>query len=122
MCDALRTEAVAPRRAGAALLLAVLAASGTAWALTGDAAPYRVTQKGRAFAPGSIFMHAGQAIEIVNDDGELIHHAYLDNPNFSFDTGEQRPGSKTVVAFPRPGQFTILCGIHPKMKLLVAVK
>ncbi len=111
-----------PRRVGAALLLAALAGSGAALALTGDAPLYRVTQKGRAFAPGSVFMHAGQSIEIVNDDGELVHHAYLDNPNFSFDIGEQGPGSKSVVAFPRQGQFTILCGIHPKMKLLVSVK
>ena len=39
-----------------------------------------------------------------------------------FDTGEQLPGSKTVVRFPSAGQFTILCGIHPKMKLAVSVK
>lgn len=122
MCDARRMSAAAPKRAGVALLIAALASSGAALGLAGDAGHYRVMQKGRAFAPGSIFMRAGESIEIVNDDGELVHHAYLDNPNFSFDTGEQSPGSKTVVAFPRAGQFTILCGIHPKMKLLVAVK
>lgn len=117
-----RTDGVAASRAGTALLLAALACSGTALALTGDAAPIRITQKGRAFAPGSIAMTSGQAIEIVNDDGELVHHAYLESPDFSFDTGEQAPGSRTVVVFPRAGKFTVMCGIHPKMKLHVFVK
>ncbi|MBB2960057.1 hypothetical protein [Methylobacterium sp. R2-1] len=123
MSDACRVWcAFAPRRAGSFLLLASVVASGTALALTGDASSYRVMQKGRAFAPGAVSLRAGEAIAIVNDDGELVHHAYLDNPEFSFDIGEQVPGSKTVVYFPKAGQFTVLCGIHPKMKLAVSVK
>ncbi|HJE25840.1 MAG TPA: hypothetical protein K8W01_19505 [Methylorubrum populi] len=122
MSDVRLRGAATPRRAGAALLLLSLATSGAALALAGTAASHRVTQKGRAFAPGAVALRTGEAIEIVNDDGELVHHAYLDSPQFSFDTGEQGPGSKTVVSFPQPGQFTILCGIHPKMKLLVSVK
>lgn len=112
------------RRTGAVLLLSTFTfvASGAALSLSGDAASHRVTQKGRAFAPGAITLRAGESIAIVNDDGELVHHAYLEGPDFSFDTGEQLPGSKTVVTFPKSGQFTILCGIHPKMKLAVAVK
>ena len=123
MSDAGRVRcAIAPRRSGSALLLASVVASGTAFALAGDAASYRVTQKGRAFAPGAVSLRAGEAIAIINDDGELVHHAYLDAPDFSFDTGEQLPGSKTVVHFPKAGHFTVLCGIHPKMKLAVSVK
>lgn len=123
MADARRTtSAIALRRAAPLLLCTSLAASGAALALSGDAPSYKVTQKGRAFAPGSIAMRTGEAIALVNDDGELVHHAYLDHPEFSFDTGEQGPGSKTVVTFPKAGQFTILCGIHPKMKLAVSVK
>lgn len=121
MSDVRSMGATAPRRAGAALLVIALSASGTALAVASDPASHRVTQKGRAFAPGAITMQAGEVIEIVNDDGELVHHAYLDSPEFSFDTGEQGPGSKTVVSFPRRGQFTVLCGIHPKMKLFVSV-
>ncbi|MGE7157504.1 hypothetical protein ACQKJ1_27770 [Methylorubrum rhodesianum] len=110
------------RRVGSVLLLTSLTASGAALALAGDTVSLKVTQKGRAFAPGAISLQAGDAIAIVNDDGELVHHAYLESPGFSFDTGEQLPGSKTVVRFPTAGQFTILCGIHPKMKLAVSVK
>ncbi len=115
-------RAAAGRRTGSVLLLITLAASGTALALSGDAASHRVTQKGRAFAPVAVSLRAGEAIAIVNDDGDLIHHAYLESPDFSFDTGEQLPGSKTVVGFPKSGQFTVLCGIHPKMKLSVSVR
>ncbi|WP_232629697.1 hypothetical protein [Methylobacterium sp. Leaf118] len=99
-----------------------VASAGAALALTGSPALTRVTQKGRAFAPGAVSLQAGERIEIVNDDGELVHHAYLEHPDFGFDIGEQSPGSKSVVAFPKKGTFTVLCGIHPKMKLLVAVK
>lgn len=83
---------------------------------------YRVSQKGRAFTPASLEVQNGDSIAFMNDDGELLHHAYLDNDRFSFDTGDQGPGSKTVVAFPTTGTFTVMCGIHPKMKLTVQVR
>ena len=63
----------------------------------------------------------GETVQIVNDDGDLLHHAYLESNRFSFDSGDQEPGSKTDVTFPVSGTFTVLCGIHPKMKLLVRV-
>lgn len=123
MSDTCRHKGAVNRwRASSALLLTSLTASGAALALTGDTASLKVTQKGRAFAPGAISLQAGEAIAIVNDDGELVHHAYLESSDFSFDTGEQLPGSRTVVRFPKAGHFTILCGIHPKMKLAVSVK
>jgi plastocyanin len=81
-----------------------------------------VSQKGRAFQPGELSILRGETVQIVNDDGDLLHHAYLESDRFSFDSGDQEPGSKTDVVFPVSGTFTILCGIHPKMKLLVRVK
>lgn len=83
---------------------------------------HRVSQKGRAFAPALLDVQRGDSIEFVNDDGEQLHHAYLDNDRFSFDTGDQDPGSRTLVAFPTKGTFTVLCGIHPKMKLTLQVR
>ncbi len=110
------------RFAAGGLLFGCLVGTGAlAIAAVGDIAQ-RVTQKGRAFAPGAVALNVGETIEIVNDDGDLIHHAYLEHPDFSFDTGEQAPGSRIVVAFPTKGSFTVLCGIHPKMKLAVTVR
>ncbi len=84
-------------------------------------APYVVTQRGRAFNPGVLSINRGDTVEIVNDDGELIHHAYVSSDGFSFDSGDQEPGSKTDVVFSVKGRFTVLCGIHPKMHLFVDV-
>ena len=84
--------------------------------------PYLVTQKGQQFHPAVLSINRGETVEILNDDGELIHHAYVDSKSFSFDSGDQEPGSKTDIVFSVPGDFVVLCGIHPKMRLDVAVK
>jgi plastocyanin len=85
------------------------------------APPYQVSQKGRTFRPGELTIRRGETVQIVNDDGDLLHHAYVDSEQFSFDSGDQEPGSKTDVTFPVAGTFSVLCGIHPKMKLTVHV-
>jgi plastocyanin len=63
----------------------------------------------------------GETVQIVNDDADLRHHAYADSQRFTFDSGDQEPGSKTDVTFPMSGTFCALCGVHPKMKLTVYV-
>jgi len=80
-----------------------------------------ISQKGREFHPGEITLNRGATVQIVNDDADLIHHAYIDSPKFSFDSGDQEPGSKTDVTFPVAGDFNVLCAIHPKMRLVVHV-
>ena len=64
----------------------------------------------------------GDTVQIVNDDEGLLHHAYLDTPEFSFDIGEQEAGQSSDVMFPVPGVFDVFCGIHPKMSLVVTVR
>jgi plastocyanin len=81
-----------------------------------------ISQKGREFHPGEVTIKRGQTIRIVNDDGDLLHHAYIDADKFSFDSGDQKPGSKTDITFPVAGDFDVLCAIHPKMKLTVHVQ
>ena len=91
--------------------------------LVGLALPqYSISQKGREFHPGEITIKRGETIQIVNDDGDLLHHAYIDSPAFSFDSGDQEPGSKTDITFPVAGDFNVLCAIHPKMRLVVHVQ
>jgi plastocyanin len=86
------------------------------------AAVEHVSQRHRAFAPLSLQISRGGTIEIVNDDGELTHHAYVKSPQFNFDSGEQQPGDKVDIDFPIAGTFTVLCGIHPRMHLEVVVQ
>jgi plastocyanin len=83
---------------------------------------FAISQKGREFRPGTITVKRGDSVQVVNDDADLRHHAYVDSDTFKFDSGDQEPGSKTNIAFPVAGDFDVLCAIHPKMKLVVHVK
>ncbi|WP_407175476.1 methylamine utilization protein [Bradyrhizobium sp. STM 3562] len=85
------------------------------------AGPHLISQKDREFRPGEMAIKLGETVRFSNDDGELLHHAYLSSDAFSFDSGDQQPGSNFDVVFPVVGDFTVLCGIHPKMKLIVHV-
>jgi plastocyanin len=111
------------RRARRLLAVAATAAAvvglGT---LVGLALPQSISQKGREFHPGEITIKRGDAVQIVNDDADLLHHAYIDSPKFSFDSGDQEPGSKTNITFTVAGDFDVLCAIHPKMRLVVHVQ
>jgi plastocyanin len=93
------------------------------WTFAGLAAgQYVVSQKGREFSPSDLTIKRGETVTIVNDDADLRHHAYVDSAKFTFDSGDQEPGSKTPITFPIDGSFDVLCAIHPKMKLVVHVK
>jgi plastocyanin len=106
--------------AALAVFAAFLVSMGTWAAIAGQ--QFVVSQKGRQFKPGDITINRGDTLQIVNDDGDLRHHAYVDSDKFTFDSGDQEPGSKTNVTFPVAGDFDVLCAIHPKMKLVVHVK
>ena len=100
-----------------AAALALFSAAWTAWA----ADVQTVTQLNRRFQPGQVEVARGGTIRFVNDDGQLLHHVYSTSPDFSFDSGEQEPGKTVEERFPVAGTFTVLCGIHPKMRLVVTV-
>ena len=98
--------------------LAMLA--GAAWA--GLVAPqHHVSQKGRSFQPAALTIQRRETVQIVNDDADLLHHAYVESDEFTFDSGNLASGAKADLTFPARGTFTVMCGIHPKMKLLVRV-
>ena len=102
-------------------LLALLSfVGGVSWA-TGSS-PYQVSQRGRDFQPSQISIRRGETIRIVNDDADLLHHAYVNSEKFRFDSSDIAPGEKFDVKFPVSGEFNVLCGIHPKMKLRVLVE
>ena len=83
---------------------------------------YLVSQRDQAFRPGQVAVRRGETVRIVNDDGDLLHHSYVESSQFNFDSGDQEPGAKVDISFPISGAFTVLCGIHPRMKLLVRVE
>jgi plastocyanin len=83
--------------------------------------PIIVSQKGREFLPKELTVDKGDTVRFVNDDGQLLHHAYIKSDSFSFDSGDQQPGTSTDVVMTTSGEFLVLCGIHPKMKLRLKV-
>ena len=83
---------------------------------------FAVSQKGRLFNPGELTIERGQQIQIVNDDGDLLHHAYIESDKMTFDSKDQKPGSITPIMFPVAGDFEVRCAIHPKMRLIVHVR
>jgi plastocyanin len=85
-------------------------------------ATHQITQKSRSFNPGSIEIRRGDTLSILNDDGELLHHAYVRESGMTFDSGEQEPGSAVQIRFTTAGQYTVKCDIHPRMRLVVTVK
>ena len=105
----------------AAVSIATVAAVGLLAGSAIGASSHVILQKGREFQPGQIAIKRGETLEFVNDDGDLLHHAYLKTDKFSFDFGDQEPGTKFNIAFSQLGSFTVLCAIHPKMKLVVQV-
>jgi plastocyanin len=104
------------------VLLFVVMCGGFIANLRAGAAVSNVSQRHRAFSPTALEITLGSTVQIVNDDGELTHHAYVKSDTFSFDSGEQQPGDKVNIVFPAAGHFTVLCGIHPRMHLEVTVK
>jgi len=113
-----RTEVL---RTVATVTLAVCVITGFTWNVLAAAGP-TVSQKERTFQPHSLQIARGDTVHVLNDDGELIHHAYVVTDAYNFDSGEQEPGSITDIHFTVAGTFTVRCRIHPKMSLIVTVK
>ena len=83
-----KSDRRARRPTAPAVAAIVVIALGT---LVGAAVPqYSISQKGREFRPGEISIKRGDTIQIVNDDGDLLHHAYVEF-------------AKILIRFGRPG-------------------
>src|SRR3954468_21999816 len=83
-------------------VMAIVLLGGAGWAEL--ASPqHQVSQKNQAFTPGEIAVKRGETVRIVNDDGELLHHSYVESKTFSFDSGDQGPGTNVDITFPVHG-------------------
>jgi plastocyanin len=80
-----------------------------------------ISQKKRTFNPSEISVHKGDTLHIENDD-QFTHQAYVDSPDFKFESPESDPGNTIDLKFTTSGTFDVFCHIHPKMKLHVTVE
>ena len=99
-------------------LVAAAALAATAWL---QAAGHPVTQKGKAFQPGSVTVKAGETVSFKNDD-DVTHNAFSTSKGNEFNSKVQTPGSSTDVVFKTKGTAQVKCAFHPGMSLTVTVE
>ena len=81
-----------------------------------------VGQKGKMFAPDEMSRAKGDIVRIDNDDN-IPHNVQVTGPaGDRRNLGLQMPGDHADVATDQPGDYLVVCGIHPKMKLVVHVR
>lgn len=80
-----------------------------------------ISQKNRTYAPGEVEIKTGEKLRIVNDD-IFLHHAFVDNENFTYDSGSMEEDETRDIIFDKTGTYEVRCAIHPKMLLEVTVK
>jgi plastocyanin len=80
-----------------------------------------VIQRARQFGFQAVTLQAGGSIVLSNEDATAVHHAYIEADGVRRDFGDQAPGTRTTMVFPQRGDFLVLCGVHPTMKLAVRV-
>ena len=80
-----------------------------------------VHQKGRIFSMETLTVARGEPVVFLNDD-TVPHNVMSAAPRNAFDLGSQPPGTSTPVSFDEAGEVTVLCAIHPHMRLVITVK
>jgi plastocyanin len=79
-----------------------------------------VFQKGRAFSAAALSVTPGTQVVFVNDD-TVPHNIMSAAPENAFDLGLEMPGSAIPVSFTRTGIVTVICAIHPRMRMTITV-
>lgn len=112
---------ISTRAIGIAVACVALLACGPVALRALNAPAAIVSQQRRLFMPADIAVPAGGTVRFTNDD-PFLHQISATSPTFSFDTDGQSPGQSVDIAFPKAGDFRVVCGIHPKMSLMVHVR
>lgn len=101
--------------AGAAITLSMLGLS----ALAGEATVvHRVAIEEFVFAPATLEMRQGEAIEWINRD--IVSHTATEDSG-AWDTGPLPRGQSARIIFSSPGAMEYFCVYHPTMRGRVVV-
>jgi len=102
-----------------AVLLGIVLSS---FALPAFAAETVIDQKGLKFVPDAVSINAGDTLRFTNSD-RFFHDVTIVNPDGTKDDkGLQNYKQEITVAFPKPGNYKIVCRLHPAMTVAVSVK
>lgn len=87
-----------------------------------DAASLDVVQRDRQFDQEQVTVNEGDTITFRNDD-TVSHNIMTKSPTgWRYNSGVQSPGESITLTFGEAGEYGVICGIHPKMKMTVTVK
>jgi plastocyanin len=81
-----------------------------------------VLQVKQSFLPDKLEVKAGATVLFKNADDVNHNLQTVSSSGEKQDYGTEKPGESTKISFPTAGAYTVICGIHPKMKLRVTVK
>ncbi|HEX9321582.1 MAG TPA: plastocyanin/azurin family copper-binding protein [Xanthobacteraceae bacterium] len=79
-----------------------------------------IRQKGRTFSESEIGIKTGETVVFANDD-TVPHNVISTSAGNEFNLGSQVPGTATPVTFTASGEVSVLCGIHPRMRMTIKV-
>lgn len=83
-------------------------------------AEFEVRQVDKVFLPERMRVLRGSVVKFANDE-KFVHHAFVETPEFSADTGDIPPGEARRIVFTKVGTYTVRCAIHPQMRMTVEV-
>ena len=86
------------------------------------AASTDIDQVGQKFSQTSLGVGRGDVVRFINHDDVTHNINVIDANDIGLDKGLQKPGESIEQVFDAAGKFVVRCGIHPKMKMTVAVK
>jgi cytochrome c peroxidase len=100
-----------------AAIAITLLATGSALAIV----RHRVDQSGLRFSVASLHLQRGDSIAFTNSD-RSSHNILVRGGAMNFNGGLQRPGEALEVPFTARGEYQVMCGIHPRMRMDVEVQ
>ena len=85
------------------------------------AAVVTVDQKNIAFSTGKLVVPKGTVLNFTNSD-RTSHNILITGNGVTINSGLQKSGVAFKTPLPKPGEYAVTCGIHPKMKLALTVQ
>ena len=104
-------------RISLATLALIVLATGSALAVV----RHRVDQSGLRFSVAALRVQRGDSVIFTNSD-RGAHNILVRGGAMNFNGGLQRPGQNLEVPFTAAGQYQVMCGIHPRMRMNVEVQ
>ncbi len=85
-------------------------------------APVVLAQEKCRFTPRVVFLHPGQVLKVINDDGILHNFHTQSTANVALNRAQPASLRELNLNFSRPEIFSAVCDVHSWMKALIVVK